>query len=238
MAAVVVAVVAMVCVAVHVAAHSYLGAGEPDKSGVPMSPAPPRPRPSGEQCRTDRAGLCADDDQGLAPIAGLTAADWTGRLPEPLRPGYARQVREGLLEGTVPIREPVSGKPAGAGGRQLTLTATGRATLTSGPDQLLRTVECAADAAGLAPLTAQALDFVRQCVLVTLTADIAPATGGWLDARLRPAEPRPGTVDPSEPAPAMVPWSCGWLSLRVGVGQAHAVAVVTAPRRAPAGCAG
>lgn len=227
-AAAVVAILAVAGCVVYVVGNSWLIADERGDAAVPVSPAPPRPRPSGEQCRTDRAGLCADDDQGLAPIAGLTAADWTDRLPSRFRPVYAQQDRDGLLEGTVQIREPVSGKPAGGSGRQLTVNSTGRATLTYSPDNLLRTVGCAVDAAGPAPLSPQALDFVRQCVLATLTGDLAPATGAWLDPRLRPAGVS-ATVDPSEPAPAMVAWSYGWLSLRLGVGQGHAVAVVTAP---------
>ncbi|MEV0131097.1 hypothetical protein AB0H83_21860 [Dactylosporangium sp. NPDC050688] len=233
MAAAVVAVLAVACLVGYAAVRAALVAGDPGEPGVAV-PVAPWPRPSGEQCRTGLAGLCADDDQGLAPIPGLTAAGWTGRLPEQFRPGYAQQDRDGLLEGTVPIREPVSGKPAGGSGRQMTVNSTGRATLTYGPDNLLRTVECAVDAAGLAPLSPQALDFVRQCVLATATADIAPATGAWLDARLHPEQ---GPVDPSGAAPATVPWSCGWLSLRLGAGPAHAVAMVTAPRQAPAPCA-
>ncbi|MFB9180219.1 hypothetical protein ACFFX1_18920 [Dactylosporangium sucinum] len=208
----------------------------PEEAGVPTSAAPPRPRPTGAACRNDRVGLCADDDQGLAPIPGLTVQAWNDRLPERYRPVYSEQEREGLLEGTLSVREPVPGKPAGGIGTQLTVNSQGRVTLTYGADNHPRTIECTVDIAGLAPLSQPSLDFVRECASAALTDDIAGDTSAWLDARLRPIDRQINPADPFGAASLVtLHWSSGWLALELTVGEAHTGVVLSAPiARAPA----
>ncbi|WP_238013429.1 hypothetical protein KZZ52_23880 [Dactylosporangium sp. AC04546] len=232
-------VLAVADIVVFVAVQNLVLRDEPEVMSAPTSAAPPEPRPSGAACEQARVGLCADRDQGVAPVPGSTVADWFDRLPERHRPVYSRQEREGLLEGTLSVREPVSGKPAGGIGAQMTVNSQGRVILTYGADSHLRTVECAVDVAGRAPLSEQALDFVKQCAFATLTDDVAAATRAWLDAKLGPID-RP--IDPTDPFGAAslttLHWSCGWLALRLTFSEAHADVAVSAPSgRAPAACA-